>query len=112
MHRPDMEVEAVICHGVGLYIYVADEDISIGSEWVVECVVRTLSYVAERLASQGKQIPEHLHLQSDNTVAQGKNQHIMKLLISMVSQTLFRTCSLGFLSVGHTHEDVGYAHYC
>ena len=51
-------------------------------------------------------MPEHLWLQSDNTPAQAKNSECAQYFAMLVRKFKFRTCSLNFLAVGHTHEDI------
>ena len=45
-------------------------------------------------------------IQSDNTVAQAKNQYVAVFLAFLVSRRLFLSVNLMFLVVGHTHEDI------
>ncbi len=45
-------------------------------------------------------------IQSDNTVAQAKNSIVTEFLAYLVSKGFFRTVTLNFLMVGHTHEDI------
>ena len=51
-------------------------------------------------------MPEHLWIQSDNTTAQAKNSETSKFLAWLVAKYRFQSCSLNFLPVGHTHEDI------
>jgi hypothetical protein len=67
----------------------------------------SLGYTKDRLAKLGRTMPEHLHLQLDNTCSQNKNSFVLKTLVAMVALRMWVSASLGFLRVGHTHEDVG-----
>ena len=51
-------------------------------------------------------MPEHLVIQTDNTVAQSKNSfsHLFQALL--VSRRLFKTVTMNYFMVGHTHEDI------
>ena len=51
-------------------------------------------------------MPQHLCVQSDNTTAQAKNSQVGQLLATLVAMDNFETCTLNFLQVGHTHEDI------
>ncbi len=94
-------------HGIGLYIFISDCDLSISSDYTLECMTLALGYTKERLARLGKSIPEHLHVQLDNTVSQNKNSIVLKAMVAMTALRMWASASLGFLRVGHTHEDVG-----
>jgi hypothetical protein len=54
-------------------------------------------------------MPRHLVIQSDNTTAQAKNSLVGQFLATLVASGKFETCTLNFLEVGHTHEDVDLA---
>ena len=45
-------------------------------------------------------------MQADNTVASAKNQYVTLVLACLVARYNFRSTTLNFLRVGHTHEDV------
>ncbi len=51
-------------------------------------------------------MPTHLVIQSDNTTAQAKNSEVGRFLATLVARHNFRTATLNFLPVGHTHEDI------
>lgn len=104
--RPCLEVAATIVHGVGLFLWVADEDQTIGSEWVMEVTMRALEASFKRFQLQNKEWPAHLICQADNTCRESKNSHFMRLLMSLVSVGAFSAATAQFLQVGHTHEDV------
>jgi hypothetical protein len=67
----------------------------------------SLGYTKDRLSKLGRTMPEHLHLQLDNTCSQNKNSFVLKALVAMVALRMWASASMGFLRVGHTHEDVG-----
>ena len=52
-------------------------------------------------------MPEHLVIQSDNTVSQTKNTYVHIALAYLVAIKQFKSVSLNYLMVGHTHEDIG-----
>ena len=68
--------------------------------------MRTIEHVHQLSLTSGRQFPSHLVVQSDNTVAQAKNQHAFLLLAFFVARYKFVTANIFFLMVGHTHEDV------
>ena len=51
-------------------------------------------------------MPEHLWVQADNTPAQAKNSMCLQYLAVLVRRHKFRTTTINFLQVGHTHEDI------
>ena len=56
--------------------------------------------------AQGIPMPEHLWVQADNTPSQAKNSTVLEYLSVLVRRHKFRTVTLNFLQVGHTHEDI------
>ncbi len=51
-------------------------------------------------------LPENLLLQLDNCAGENKNRYIFAYLSLLVARGVFKTVQLGFLMVGHTHEDI------
>ena len=84
----------------------ADEIESHGQDAFLEILVRTLDSVHLRAAREGLNMPEHLVIQSDNPTNQAKNSLTGMFLALLVQTKRFLTCTLNFLTVGHTHEDV------
>ena len=106
-HRPRLCVTAGIAHGYCTAIYVADDELSHGSNAFCDVLVRLLENVWRQCAETGKKFPRHLVVQSDNTTAQAKNSYVAVFLSFLVSKYKFATANLFFLQVGHTHEDIG-----
>ena len=52
----------------------------------------------------------HLWVQADNTTAFAKNAVCLKFVGLLIRKYKFRTASINFLPVGHTHEDVDQVH--
>ena len=67
---------------------------------------RTIQQVSESCVQRGAPFPQHLVIQSDNTVSQAKNSHVTLFLAYLVAKYKFATATLNFLMVGHTHEDI------
>jgi hypothetical protein len=54
-----------------------------------------------------KPLLRKLLLQMDNCVKDNKNRHLNMLFLSLlIAQKVFEEVQLGFLVVGHTHEDI------
>ena len=105
--RPRVVLTAAMAHGYGTFLFVADEDLSHGSDAFCDVLARVLEFVWRRCRETGRNFPRHLVIQSDNTTAQAKNTYVAMFLAFLVSKYKFTTTNLFFLQVGHTHEDVG-----
>ena len=55
---------------------------------------------------QFQKLPENLLLQLDNCAGEKKNRYLFAYLSLLVARGVFKTVQLGFLMVGHTHEDI------
>ncbi len=106
LRRPCLELTAVIAHGRGVFLFLADQDLGNGSSWHAELVLRTLSLVHERCARRGEPMPDSLSVHVDNTPAAMKNHYASGVLSMLCAGSFFRTTSLQHLRVGHSHEDV------
>ena len=51
-------------------------------------------------------LPKNLYLQLDNSAKDNKNQYLMAFLSLLTARGVFREIQVGFLLVGHTHEDI------
>ena len=65
--RPECELTACIIHGRGIYLCVADPDISFGSDWSMEVFSRSLQASWEQAQKCGMLWPRACKLFSDNT---------------------------------------------
>ena len=88
------------------FFFTDDEVLSHGASHFCEVLSQTLNRVAEMAERDGLEMPRHLVIQSDNTTAQAKNSLVGQLLATLMASGKFETCTLNFLEVGHTHEDV------
>lgn len=104
--RPQLEVSAVLVHGHGLYLFITDEDTSIGASWVGEIVMQSLDCLWKRCQRLGRPFPQHLIIQADNTVREAKNGIFQMLLCLLTMINVIMTVTVQHLRVGHTHEDV------
>ena len=51
-------------------------------------------------------LPKNLYLQLDNSAKDNKNQYLMAFLSLLTARGVFKEIQVGFLLVGHTHEDI------
>ena len=70
------------------------------------CLGHTLDVVAGLLFQRGRRMPANIHIQADNTAREARNQHLFMFASSLVSKHVFRSATVGFLVVGHTHNAV------
>ena len=104
--RPRSVLTAAMAHGWCTCLFLADDSLSHGASAFCEVLAQTLDHVSNKAKAQGLAFPLHLVVQSDNTVAQAKNSEVAQFLAHLVAARKFSTCTLNFLMVGHTHEDV------
>jgi hypothetical protein len=57
---------------VGVYLWVADEQMSVGASWTCELLMRSIELSSKRLQTLGKPFPEYMCLITDNTVSSPK----------------------------------------
>ena len=104
--RPRMVVTGVLAHGFLGSLEFSDEQLLHGADAFCEILMLTLVRVRKICEQRGCAFPQHLVVQSDNTVAQCKNALACKFLAYLVSAGFVTTATLNFLMVGHTHEDI------
>ena len=51
-------------------------------------------------------LPKNLYLQLENSAKDNKNQYLMAFLSLLTTRGVFKEIQVGFLLVGHTHEDI------
>ncbi len=102
-HRPQMKVVGALAHGHDMSFNFVEENVPKGSNLTIEVLAQCL----ERIISQSlTATPPHLWVQCDNAGGENKNRHLLRFLGVLVDRGIFRSCALGFLQVGHTHEDI------
>lgn len=104
--RPTLTLTGCMAHGCATCLFLADETVSHGADAFLEVLLRTLDFALQHHQLVGRPFPEHLVLQSDNPTNQAKNSLSNVFLAALVAKYKFQTCTLNFLTVGHTHEDI------
>lgn len=107
--RPVLEVTACIVHGVGVYIYVADETMTTGASWTGEVLLQSIDSAFRCCQRAQRPMPSRVVVVADNTVKEVKNGVMSHFGSSLVCSGYFESFSHMHLRVGHTHEDVGWA---
>ena len=105
--RPHLEVAASIVHGWGVFLWLADENMTTGGNFHSEMMVRSIEAVWTLSQEKGRPFPTDLSVHSDNTVAAIKNIVCSSVLAMLVSARYFRVAGHQHLRVGHSHEDIG-----
>ena len=104
--RPQLHLAAVLVHGLMDIYFAADENLKKDADTSVQELSEALELAEAALFKKGKCLPAHLCIQMDNTPRENKNQLLLKWAASLASGKKFKSVSLHFLRVGHTHEDV------
>lgn len=105
--RPSVTLSAVLCHGFGTYIFLADEHTSKGANYSIEITLQSLNMVWKHCQKNNLPFPSELSCNADNTVAEVKNSVYGRAIAHFVSGRCFRAAGHQHLRVGHSHEDVG-----
>lgn len=69
-------------------------------------IVRMEAYKESSSQLALKPLSKILYLQLDNTVKDNKNKFVMAFCSLLTSRRVFKEVAVGFLTVGHTHEDI------
>ena len=112
LHRPRLSLTAAIAHGYVTNFFLASERVNHGPDCFLEQLFTTIQDVSDVCRENGWPMPEHLVVQADNTVAQCKNNWANLGLAYLVMTRKFKSATLNYLMVGHTHEDIGCARKC
>ena len=106
LERPRVVLSAVLCHGWCSNVFLSDDSLHHGASSTCELLCRSIDRVMQISERTGRPFPRHLVVQADNTTAQNKNSVVSLFLAHLASEGKFLTCTMNFLTVGHTHEDV------
>ena len=106
LHRPNIHCAGVICAGVCEAYYLLDTDLAQDSNMQATLIAHSLDVFQEVLKCRGCAMPAHLHIQSDNTARETRNQWLFLFASTLVAKGAFRSVSIGFMMVGHTHIDI------
>ena len=90
-------------HGHCIGVFLQDEErTSHGANACIEIIARA----CQSIIDSGSQLPAHLCIQTDNTVALSKNGATHIFTSALVGMKKFATVTVNYLIKGHTHEDV------
>ena len=99
---------AVYYHGKGrgTHIYPSSSYVFGGSNWTIQCLMKSLVSEAANAKAKNSALPRTWFVQMDNAVGDNKNKFVFGFFSTMVVKGIFDTIVVSFLLVGHTHEDI------
>ena len=95
------------CRPNKLHLFTMTEEHETGANHIVETLHR---YLTMRKAFST--IPRILYLQLDNCSRENKNRYLLGYVECLLRWNIFDEIEVGFLPVGHTHEDIDQAFSC
>ncbi len=84
-----------------LRLFTLTEEYPTGANHIVEAIHR---YLNERINQSV--LPRILFIQLDNCIKENKNRYLFAYMESLIHWNIFDEVTMGFLPVGHTHEDI------
>ena len=102
MNRPKLHITGIICHGFFLAFSVSNHDHPKDSSVSAELICWALTQLSRQLDLRKC----YIHVVSDNTSRETKNNTTLRLLGSLTLHGLVAGCSLRNLRSGHSHEDI------
>ncbi|CAK8991031.1 unnamed protein product [Durusdinium trenchii] len=104
--RPQLHLVGVIVWGVVEGYVILPPDVAKDSSCEATLVMKAVDWAHEELSRHGRSLPEHLVIETDNCVREGKNQIMAKLSASAIITNRFRSVTHIFGQVGHTHGPI------
>ena len=101
--RPQLHTVGVLAAGVCEAYYIMPPDVAKDSNMNMSLLSHTLDHVNDIVKTRGRQMPQHLVIQADNTGRETRNQYIMTWAAWLVLTNKFMSVTVEFLQVGHTH---------
>ncbi|MEM9681301.1 MAG: hypothetical protein AAF901_13340, partial [Bacteroidota bacterium] len=105
-HSLKVRLVGVLDHAVinRLLLMTLTQEYESGANHIIEAIHRYLV-----IRSADGDLPKILYVQMDNCTRENKNRYLMAHLECLVSWGLFESIEVGFLPIGHTHEDIDQA---
>ncbi len=105
-HTLTIKLVGVLEHAVEnkLRLLTMSEEHQTGANHIIESIHRFLMD-----KSLSCQLPPKLYIQVDNCTRENKNRFFFSYIESLIRWELFHEVEVGFLPVGHTHEDIDQA---
>jgi len=99
-----LHLMGVLVHGVGTFAYTCPAHLAQGHNVTIQALFDTLVLLKKK--RNGAPFPPVLYLQLDNTTKQCKGKYLSAFVAMLVHFDVFKKVVVGFLPVGHTHEDI------
>lgn len=102
-HALKVKLVGVLHHCVPnqLHLYTMTEEHETGANHIVETLHRFIN-----MRSSFGPLPRTIFIQLDNCSRENKNHFLLSYLESLVALKVFDVVEVGFLPIGHTHEDI------
>ena len=107
--RPNLDLQACLAHGYGIFCYLTWPTVHKDSNATADMLSNVMRQICQREQSDGSSFDcrcTELHLQSDNTTRETKNNTTLRLLSSWVGGSLLKRAVFSNLMTGHSHEDI------
>lgn len=101
-NRPKLTSTSLLIHGHACTINLSPHSTSSNSSRSAELVAHGLTVLARQIDLRSATF----HLQGDNASKELKNETLIRVLALFTSRRMLRAAQLGFLSSGHSHEDI------
>ena len=105
-HCPRLKLLGSMAHGYVSSFWFIEADVVHDSQTSIEALMCAIEEVRLECERTGRELPHDLWIQLDNAPAENKNQYVFAWAAVMVARSVFRSVTLAFLRVGHTHEDL------
>lgn len=104
--RPQLHLVGALVAGLVEQYYILNTDLASDSNMQATILSHVLDIAVEHLKSRNRVLPANLHIQADNTCRETRNQQTLMWAASLISRGVFRSVSIGYMVVGHTHIDI------
>lgn len=102
MQRPRLHITGLVTHGFLMAFFVSDHDHPKDSSVSAELICVALAKLSRHIRLQDHEI----HVVSDNTSRETKNNTIVRLLAALTMNKIVGGATLRNLRSGHSHEDI------
>eukprot|EP00435_Cladocopium_sp_Y103_P069103 s569_g32.t1 len=106
IRRTAMTLTGCIVHGVGIFLYLADEGMATGASWTIEVAMRSIDRAFAIAQGKNQPFPSECWIQGDNACKEVRNSYTGRWASLMCQANFFTVCGHHHMVVGHTHEDI------
>ena len=102
--RPQLHFMGCVIGGCLEHYTVSEPDLAKDSNNTLTTLVRAIDLATREYGKRNLDVPEHFALLVDNTARENRNTFIMTFAAILVATNRFRSFTLLFFLVGHTHN--------